>query len=76
MPKSAHVHTPRSTIYLTHDSKTLELTFQLLLITNVFKKYGQSPAWLNINEVQQGNPQIPQVTNSANANRVESFIGQ
>ena len=51
-----------------------ELTFEPMLITDVFEFCRQAPSWLNINEVIAGPPQYPHVTNSANANSVVGFI--
>lgn len=57
-----------------HVSEPPELTFEPMLITDVFESYRQSPAWLNVNEAVRGPAQYPHVTNSANANSVAGFI--
>lgn len=53
-----------------------DLQFGPLLITEVFETYRQSPAWLNIREVQPGKPQFPQVTNSADFNSIAGFVAE
>ncbi|GLJ79602.1 restriction endonuclease subunit S [Microbacterium imperiale] len=51
-----------------------DLTFEPMLITDVFSGYRQAPAWLNTNQVLPGEPVFPHVTNSALGNSVAGFI--
>ena len=59
------------------DADTLpELVFQPMLITKVFESAGQTPFWLNTNQVTNGPAQYPHVTNTALNNCVADFIAE
>ncbi|WBT09413.1 restriction endonuclease subunit S [Corynebacterium sp. SCR221107] len=53
-----------------------ELNFEPMPITDVFTSYRQAPAWLNTNQVQNGEPRYPHVTNTARRNSVAAFISR
>lgn len=68
-----HTHRARET--RSSDDDTLpQLRFAPMLITEVFETYRQAPVWLNTNQVVDGAPRYPHVTNSALGNSVASFI--
>lgn len=70
-----HTHSARQTA--SADDDTLpELRFEPMLITDVFTTYRQAPAWLNTNQVQDGAPLYPHVTNTARRNSVSAFISR
>lgn len=68
-----HTHSARQTDAGDNDSLP-DLRFEPMLITDVFDKYRQAPAWLNTNQVKQGEAAFPHVTNSAASNSVSGFI--
>lgn len=72
-----HTHTHRARPSVTdHVGEPPELTFEPMLITDVFQTYRQAPSWLNLNEVVAGLALYPHVTNSGNANSVAGFISE
>ncbi|MDK8451483.1 restriction endonuclease subunit S [Corynebacterium mastitidis] len=71
------IHTHRARPSVTdHVGEAPVLTFEPMLITDVFQTYRQVPSWLNLNEVVAGLALYPHVTNSANANSVAGFISE
>lgn len=56
------------------DDSLPDLRFEPMLITDVFEKYRQAPAWLNTNQVKWGEAAFPRVTNFAASNSVSGFI--
>src|SRR5690625_579910 len=56
------------------DDTLPDLRFEPMLITDIFTEHRQSPAWLNTNQVVEGSPQHPHVTNTALGNSIARFI--
>ncbi len=70
-----HTHSARETC-LADDDTLPKLRFAPMFITDVFDSYRQASAWLNTNQVIDGVPYYPHVTNTARSNSVSNFIAR